>query len=398
VQSARREGYDGAITLIGDEAHLPYDRPPLSKSYLGQDGQPDYYATPEELEKLGVDLRLSTRVVELDPDARQIIVADGGRVPFDELIVATGASPRRLPGGSDLGGVVTLRTLDDAVAIRARLRHGLAVVIIGAGFIGSEIASSAHDMGATVTILEAAPVPLVRAVGEVVGAAISRLHERNGVRLVTGASIDVIHGGEHVTGITLADGEYIPADLVVVGIGAAPATDWLVSSGIELSPRDGGVVCDAYLESSIPGVFAAGDVTHWPNGAMDVTMRLENWTSAAEQGARAGINAVLPDKRMPFETVPYFWSDWYKNRIQFVGTALSDDVSFASGGPDEEKFVALYRTGDRLVGAATLNEQKKIMKLRRLIQTRASYRDALSLVERTEETVSPAAMTEKSTS
>ncbi|WP_349428873.1 FAD-dependent oxidoreductase [Microbacterium sp. LWS13-1.2] len=381
AQAARREGYEGAITLIGDETHLPYDRPPLSKAYLAEDGQPDYYVTEGELAEQSIALRLSTRVSELDPDAREIVLSDGERVAFDELIIATGASPRHLPGAPELDGIVTLRTLDDALAIRGRLRAGLDVVIIGAGFIGSEIASSAHEKGATVTILEAAPVPLVRAVGEVVGAAISTLHERNGVRLVCGAKIEALLGEGRIEAVELAGGERIPADLVVVGIGAAPATSWLASSGIELHPIDGGVVCNAYLQSSIPGVYAAGDVTHWPNGVMDITMRLENWTSAADQGARAGINAVLPDKRAPFETVPYFWSDWYKSRIQFVGSATAESVSFASGGPEEDKFVALYRTGDRLVGAATLNEQRKIMKLRRLIQQRAPYTDALALLE-----------------
>ncbi|WP_426323268.1 NAD(P)/FAD-dependent oxidoreductase [Microbacterium sp. E-13] len=389
AQAARREGYEGEITLIGDESHLPYDRPPLSKAYLAEDGQPDYYATEEEFAAQSIALRLSTRVAELDPDARELVLSDGERVAFDGLIVATGASPRRLPGAPELDGIVTLRTLDDALAIRERLRAALDVVIIGAGFIGSEIASSAHELGARVTILEAAPVPLVRAVGEVVGAAISSLHERNGVRLVCGAKIDALLGEDRIEAVELAGGEKIPADLVVVGIGAAPATAWLASSGIELHPIDGGVVCDAYLQSSIPGVYAAGDVTHWPNGAMDITMRLENWTSAADQGTRAGINAALPDKRAPFETVPYFWSDWYKSRIQFVGSAAAESVSFVSGGPDEDRFVALYRTGDRLVGAATLNEQRKIMKLRRLIHQRAPYADALALLEPADGDVAP---------
>ncbi|MGW0590055.1 NAD(P)/FAD-dependent oxidoreductase [Streptosporangium sp. NPDC002607] len=383
AQAARREGFSGRITLIGDEPHLPYDRPPLSKAYLAEAGEPDYFVAPEELDEQNIAIRLSSRATELDPNAREVVLADASRVPFDKLIVATGASPRRLAIAPDIDGVVTLRTLDDATRIRSRLREGLDVVVIGAGFIGSEIASSAHVQGANVTILEAAPVPLVRAVGEEVGAAISGLHSRNGVRLVCGAQIEAIRGETHVTEVVLADGERIPADLVVVGIGAAPATEWLVSSGIELNPIDGGVVCDEYLESSIPGVFAAGDVAHWPNGVMDVTMRSENWTNAAEQGARAGVNAVVEHKRAAFETVPYFWSDWYQSRIQFVGTASADSVTFASGGPQEDKFVALYRSGDRLVGAATLNEQRKIMKFRRLIQQRGSWDEALALLEQT---------------
>ncbi|WP_158861661.1 NAD(P)/FAD-dependent oxidoreductase [Leifsonia sp. AG29] len=383
AQAARRERFEGDIALIGDEAHLPYDRPPLSKAYLAADGQPDFYATAEELRDLGITLRLSTRVDRLDAEAREVVLSTGERVPFDTLIVATGATPRRLPGVPKLPGVVTLRTLDDALELREMLHDGVDVVIIGAGFIGSEIASSAHEKGATVTILEAAPVPLVRAVGEVVGAALSSLHDRNGVRLVRSARITEIAGVDRVREVVLADGERIPADLVVVGIGAAPATGWLASSGIELNPDDGGVVCDEYLESSIPGVYAAGDVAHWPNRLMDTTMRLENWTSAADQGARAGINAVAPEKRAAFETVPYFWSDWYGSRIQFVGSAVAESVNFASGDPERDRFIALYRTGDRLVGAAALNEQRKVMKLRRVIQLRGTVEDALSLIEET---------------
>lgn len=380
AQAARREGFEGTITIIGDEPHLPYDRPPLSKAYLADDAEADHYATSAELAEAGIELRCGVRATALDVDAKEVVAGDL-RIGYDALVVATGASPRVLPGHGDLDGVVTLRTLDDAQELRKRIRPGADVVIIGAGFIGSEIASSAQERGATVTVLEAAPVPLVRAVGDVVGAAISTLHERNGVRLVCGAQIDQINGDGHVSEVVLSTGERIPAQLVIVGIGAAPATAWLASSGVALHPVDGGIVCDSYLESSAPGVYAAGDLVHWPNGRETGTIRLENWTSASDQGNRAGINAVLPEKRSPFVTVPYFWSDWYHQRIQFVGSAEADSVSFVSGAPDEDRFVALYRAGDRLVGAATLNERRLIMKLRRHIQLGQTWDEALSLVE-----------------
>jgi NADPH-dependent 2,4-dienoyl-CoA reductase/sulfur reductase-like enzyme len=382
VQSARRAGFDGAIALIGSEPHLPYDRPPLSKSYLDASGAPDFFVTPEEVDDLDVSLRLSTTATALDSSRREIHLDDGTRLAYDSAVIATGASPRRIPSFPDLDGIVTLRTLDDADEIRSRLRPGLAVVIVGAGFIGSEIASAAHARGADVTILEAAPVPLVRAVGTEVGAAISALHGRNGVRLVVDARIEEVSGsGGRVSAVRLADDETIPADLVIVGVGAAPATTWLQGSGIDLHAADGGVLCDAYLETSVPDVYSAGDIVHWPNGLLDATMRLENWTSAADQGAAAGANAVTArEDRAVFQTVPYFWSDWYGQRIQFVGTATADAVEFVSGDATSDRFVAFYRSGDRLVGAATLNEQRTVMKLRRLIQNRGSWDEAVALL------------------
>ncbi|BDZ48865.1 pyridine nucleotide-disulfide oxidoreductase [Frondihabitans sucicola] len=367
VQAARRDGYTGSITFVGAERHLPYNRPPLSKAFLEVDGVVDYLATEDELRNdLSVDLRLGCQVLSLDDD-RKILRTSDGPIPYDRLIIATGASPRVLSHLPRMAGIETLRTVDDATRIRSAIVPGADVVIIGAGFIGSEIASSARKRGAKVTIVEASPVPLVRAVGEVVGAAISDLHRRNGTRLLCSAQIERVIGQDHVEGVRLVGGELIAADLVVVGVGAAPATGWLADSGLELSPVDGGLICDRYLRTSADGVYAAGDVAHWPNGLLDTTMRLENWTNAADQGAHAALNALFPDRAEPYETVPYFWSDWYGNRIQFVGTAIADAVSFVSGGPDEEAFVALFRRGDRLVGAATLNEPRKIMKLRRLI-------------------------------
>jgi len=381
VQAARRAGHEGPIILIGSEEHLPYDRPPLSKAYLGATGTPDHFVTEQDLAALEVDLRLGCTAESLDP-GRKVVVAAGVDIAYDSLVVATGASPRSAPGIPDLDGIVTLRTLDDANDIRRRLRAGIEVVVVGAGFIGSEIASSVAGRGIGVTLLDAAPVPLVRAVGETVGAALARLHGRNGVRLIQGARIvEVGSGRGRVTGVMLATGEWIPADLVVVGVGAAPATAWLGGSGVGLHPADGGLLCDEYLETSVADVYGAGDVTHWPNATFDVTMRLENWTNAADQGGRAGANAVVSRQaRTAYSTVPYFWSDWYGSRIQFVGYAAADDVDFVEGGPDEGRFVAFYTSGERLVGVATLNQPRKIMKFRRLIRDRATVTDAKALL------------------
>jgi NADPH-dependent 2,4-dienoyl-CoA reductase/sulfur reductase-like enzyme len=384
VQAARRCGYDGPIVLLGAEEHLPYDRPPLSKEFLTRDSEPVYYRTERELrDDLMVDLRLGQSATGLDTAARTIIAGDV-RIPYRRLIIATGARPRRLRQLRARPGIRTLRTLDDAREIRQAIQPESHLVIVGGGFIGAEIASSARARGATVTIAEIAPVPLVRAVGEVVGRALSGLHGRNGTRLACGVQVEDVLGTRrtrHAEGVRLSTGEVIRADLVIIGIGVAPATEWLAGSGIALSPADGAVLCDEYLRTSAPDVYAAGDVAHWPNRVLDCAMRLENWTNASDQGTQAAINALFPEQARPHETVPYFWSDWYGSRIQFVGTAIAESVSFASGGPDEEKFVALYRTGDRLVGAATLNEPRKVMKLRRLIASRGSWASAVETVK-----------------
>ncbi|GAA0431089.1 NAD(P)/FAD-dependent oxidoreductase [Leifsonia naganoensis] len=381
VEAARRHGFEGDITMIGAEAHLPYDRPPLSKRYLTGESAADYYRTEDAIrDELRVDLRLGTCATALRADDHTVATTSGD-VAYDRLIIATGAAPRTIPGVPALAGIVTLRTLDDADRLRESIRPGAHVVILGAGFIGSEIASSATHLGAEVTVIEAAPVPLVRAVGDVVGRALAGLHQRHGTRLLMDTRIVEYLGSDRIEAVRLSNGDVLRADVVVVGIGAAPATEWLRDSGIGLHPLDGGIICDEYLQSSLPGVYAAGDVAHWPNGALDLVMRLENWTNAADQAAQAGANAADPSHAERYETVPYFWSDWYGQRIQFVGTATAEAVEFASGSPDDSRFVALYRTGDRLVGAATLDERKKIMKLRRHIAERGLFSDAIRILE-----------------
>ena len=385
AESARLAGYEGPITLVGDEFHLPYDRPPLSKQFLKDGAEVDYHTTAEELASLDVKLRLGVPATGLDPTSHRVRVGDNDWIPYQKLIIATGASPRSLPHAPDLDGVIGLRTIDDALALRERLRPGTKLVIVGAGFIGSELASSARDRGADVTIVEAAAIPLVRAVGETVGQALAKLHERNGIPLLCDVQVEELIGATHVEAVRLSTGTSLPAELVVVGVGAAPATGWLADSGIELHPVDGGVIANEFLQTSLEDVYAAGDVVHWPNPAFDgLSVRLENWTNAADQANQAAVNAVTPEDAKPYETVPYFWSDWYESRIQFVGSAVADEVVFASGDPESEKFVALYRSGDRLIGAATLNEQRKIMKLRRIIAKRGTWADALELLNPTE--------------
>ena len=386
VEAARKSGYAGPITLIGGEPHLPYDRPPLSKAFLdvGSDveGAPVVPTFRDEAtlrEDLRVDLRLGAPATALAPAEQVVVLAGGEALPYSRLIVATGGTARNLPGGEDLAGVHVLRTLDDAFAVRAALDAGARTVVVGAGFIGSEVASAARKRGLSCTVLEALPVPLVRSVGVDTGKVAAELHRAHGTDLRCGVGVTALEGSGGVEKVILDDGSVIEADLVVVGIGVRPATGWLESSGIALHPRDGGIVCDEYLRTSLPGVYAAGDVAHFPNPLFDgEMMRVEQWTNAAEQGALAAKNALFPDDAKPSAAVPYFWSDWYDSRIQFVGIPQSDQVRVVSAELGEEKFLALYRRGDKLGGVLTVDRQNQIMKYKRMIAQGASWNDALA--------------------
>jgi NADPH-dependent 2,4-dienoyl-CoA reductase/sulfur reductase-like enzyme len=385
VEAARKADPEVAITLVGAETHLPYDRPPLSKEFLDTDadvaGAPatPTFRTEEHLRsELGVDLRLDTRASALASDGR-LLILDGDAIPYSALVIATGTTPRTLPGTEGLVGVHCLRTLDDAIAIRAALDAGARTVVVGAGFIGSEVASAARKRGLPVTVLESLPTPLVRSVGAATGAVCAELHLRNGTDLRCGVGVAAVNGtAGRVTEVVLDDGSALPADLVVVGIGVRPATDWLAGSGIELDARDGGIVCDATLATNLPGVYAAGDVAHFPHPVFDgLRLRLEHWTNAAEQGALAARNALNPEGAGQLTKVPYFWSDWYGSRIQFVGVPVADEVRVLSSETGDERFLAFYRTGDRLTGALTIDRPAQIMKFSRLIANRAGWAEAL---------------------
>lgn len=381
VETARKEGFQGSITLVGAEPHLPYDRPPLSKAFLeaGSGQEPWFRASDQLADRLEVDLRLGNPATALDPDRRAVVVGDE-EIPYAAVVLATGAAARSLPGTDGLGGVCSLRTLDDARIVRAALDAQARTVVVGAGFIGSEVASAAHQRGLPVSIVEALDVPLSRSVGDEVGRACSALHESHGVDLHRGVAVTGLEQSDgRVTGVRLSDGSVLAADLVVVGIGVRPSTEWLEDSGVKLHETDAGVVCDETLATGVPGVYAAGDVAHWPNPTFDgELMRLEHWTTAAEQAAVAVRNALDPTGATPMSTVPYFWSDWYEHRLQFVGIPRADEVQVVHDGLPGEGFVALYRRDDRLVGTMTVDRPAQIMKYRRLISERAGWEQALA--------------------
>jgi len=378
IESLRQLGYDGTIVAIGAEPHRPYDRPPLSKQVLAGEWDPQATAlrNDEDYDALDVEWRLGVRSESLDPVAKTVTLDDGDAVPYDGLVIATGATPRRLPGAEDLDGVYELRTLDDCVALRTQLERNPTVVVVGAGFIGAEVAATCRGRGLDVVVLEALPVPLERALGAQMGNVCAALHRDRGVdlRLATGVTGFITGDGRRVAGLRLTDGSEIAADVVVVGIGVEPATSWLDGSGLEVR---NGVVCDETLAASAPGVVAVGDVARWPNPLFGVEMRLEHWTNAAEQGLAAAQRLLGGTEA--FAPVPYFWSDQYDRKFQFVGVSGPDDtVEVVHGSTDDFQFVALYGRDDRLVGALALNRPRQLMPYRRLISERASFADALA--------------------
>jgi len=377
AETLRRDGFDGRIVAIGEEPHVPYDRPPLSKEFLAGSSQPDDIVLRRQgIDDLDLDRRFDARAVALDPVRRKLELHDGERVAFDGLVIATGSSPRRLPAQPDLAGVFTFRTVDDALAVRELLEARPRVVIVGAGFIGSEIAATCRGRHLDVTVLEALPQPMVRGLGPVLGEACARLHRDHGVDLRLGVGVETVEGDGRVERVRLADGTTVDADLLVVGVGVAPNTSWLASSGLTL---DNGVVCDETCLAA-PGIVAAGDVARWPNPLFDdEIMRLEHWTNATEQGVHAAKRLLEGDPGTPFAPVPFVWSDQYDVKIQTVGRIGADlDLHIAHGSIDELQFVGLFGRDGRIVGALGFNRARVIMQYRRMIAERASWDDALA--------------------
>lgn len=369
VETLRREGCDAPITLIGDELHAPYDRPPLSKQILASQWEADRLPlrTAAELEPLDLDLRLGAAAVALDLPARTVHLAGGGDVGFDTLVVTTGVRPRRLPGQ----GAHVLRSLDDALRLRGRLGPGKRLVVVGAGFLGAEAAAVATGLGCAVTMLEPAPVPLAHAVGAEVGLVLSQAHREHGVDLRTGVAVAAVTE----EGVRLADGSLVAADEVLVAIGSLPNTEWLAGSGLTVAD---GLVCDEY-SSAAPGVYAAGDVARWHNPLFGVSMRIEHRTNAAEQGMAVARNLMRPGARKPFAPVPYFWSDQYDMKIQAYGYLRGhDEVKIVDGDLGVRKFVAVYRRAGRLAGALAVGMLPKTIRAwRQAVATGATWQEAV---------------------
>ena len=377
AEALRRDGFDGPVTLIGAENHPPYDRPPLSKQVLAGDWEPERAALTdsEELEEDEIEARLGLRATALDLDARELTLHTGETVAFDGLVIATGARCRTMPGTEGLGGVHVLRSLDDCLALRADLEAvPQRVVVVGAGFIGAEVAATARGRGLEVTVVEALPTPLGRVLGDEMGRVCAEVHRDHGVDLRTSVGVDRIEGDRRVERVALTDGSIIDADVVVVGIGVVPNTEWLDGSGLQVGD---GVLCDASCLAA-ERVTAAGDVARWPNQLFGETMRVEHWDNAAAQGAHAARRLLNPETG-PFTPVPWFWSDQYDRKIQLAGRVRPDDeVRVVNGSVDERRFAAIYGRAGRIVGVLGFNRPRHVMRYRALIEQGASFDEALA--------------------
>jgi 3-phenylpropionate/trans-cinnamate dioxygenase ferredoxin reductase component len=371
VDALRKRGFDGTITWIGAEAELPYDRPPLSKQILRGEWEPARTALKANYDALGVDLRLGTRATRLDLQTRAVELEGGARVPFDGLVIATGAKPRMLRGADGLSGVFTLRTLRDALAVKQALERRPRVAIIGAGFIGLEVAASCRTLGLDVTVLETLDAPLAPAIGSEMGQAIAEMHRERGVRLRTGVAVRGFEGSGSVSALRLSDGTTEPADLVIVGIGVTPETGWLESSGLALGD---GVLCDERCAASADGVVACGDVARFKTGMNGATVRIEHWSNAVEQAA-AAVARLLDGPSAPrFTSVPYFWSDQYDAKIQFAGRRSPDDtLRIVEGSVAERNLVAHYGRAGKLTAVLTVNKPAAFIRGRKAIGDAADF-------------------------
>ena len=373
VRALRAQGFDGRVTVVGAERHRPYDRPPLSKGFLTGSTDEAELSLLLDDEDLQVDWLLGTTAVALDPAARTVDLADGSSVTSDGVVLATGSRARRLsppPGRGDdaLAGVHVLRTLDDAVALRDDLARAAALVVVGAGFIGAEVASSARSLGLEVTVVEAMATPLAGPLGPEMGAAVGALHADHGVRLLTGTGVARLVGSGRVEGVELLDGTLLPADVVLVGVGAAPEVEWLASSGLDVA---GGVATDATGATAAAGVVAVGDCALALDARTGRPHRSEHWTHALQQPASAV--ATLLGAPTPHTALPYFWSEQYGLQVQLVGSrAAGDAVTVVHGSLEDRAFVATYERAGTLVAVLGVGAPGPFNRWRRTLRTQAA--------------------------
>ncbi|MEV6028410.1 FAD-dependent oxidoreductase [Streptomyces sp. NPDC052036] len=371
ARSLRQRGYDGRLVVIGEEPHRPYDRPPLSKEFLaGTIGEAEL-ALERDDEDLRAEWVLGARAIGLDRTERAVRLADGRGIRADGVVVATGAAARTLPGTKGLAGVHVLRTLDDARALREDLARGGRLVVVGGGFVGAEVASTAYALGLDVTVIEAAPTPLAGPLGETMGRVVAALHTDHGVPLLCGVGVKGLSGERRVDAVLLEDGRGVPADTVVVGVGARPCDEWLQGSGIAL---DNGVKCGADGRTSVAGVVAVGDCANWYDPSAGTHRRVEHWTGALERPDAAVAALLAYGAREPaVPRPPYFWSDQYGVKIQFVGCAAgADSVAVEEGAIDDRSFLAVYRRGGRPVAVLGMNQPRLFTRRRKQFTATAS--------------------------
>ncbi|WP_163567280.1 NAD(P)/FAD-dependent oxidoreductase [Fodinicola feengrottensis] len=371
AEQLRRAGHSGPITMLGAEVHPPYDRPPLSKEVL----RGDRTAADVVLQDTAffadnqVELRTGVRAIGVDTEKRLVSLENGPAVPYEELVIATGLVPRQLPAAAGLAGLHVLRTVDHSLRIRESVGSGPAL-IVGAGFIGCEVAASLRALSVPVTIVDPLPAPLAGAVGETIGRLVARLHVEAGVDLRCGVGVAEIldDGAGRVSGVKLSDGTEIAAHLIVSGIGSRPAVEWLAGSAIEVA---NGITCDERGRTSADGVWALGDVAAWFRPALGKHVRVEHWTNAGEQASVVASDIVGGDQPTRPPVVPYFWSDQYGLKIQALGDIdPSEEVRVLTD--DGRRFLAVYVNDGRITGAVGCGRAGQLMKLRPLIARQAA--------------------------
>ncbi|MCX4693778.1 NAD(P)/FAD-dependent oxidoreductase [Streptomyces sp. NBC_01408] len=363
VQTAvalREQGFEGPVTLLGAEPHQPYDRPPLSKAVLL--GTAEGSAFDVDFEGLGIELRLGTEVTGLRAAERELDT-EAGPVPYGVLVLATGAQPLTLPGTEGVPGVHLLRTLDDAARLRPVLAAAPRAVVVGAGWIGAEFATAAREAGCEVTVVEAADRVLAGALPAEVAEPMGRWYAEAGAELITGAKVAGIEEGR----VLLADGRALPAGAVVVGIGARPATGWLAGTGVQLGP-DGSVTADAYLRTSLPGVYAVGDCASFPSARYGTRLLVHHWDNALQGPRTVAANILAAEAAKVYDPVPYFWSEQFGRFVQYAGHHGGADTLLWRGDPAEPTWSVCWLRAGALVAVLAVGRPRDLAQGRKLIE------------------------------
>jgi len=377
IEALRREGYEGAIVALGEEPHLPYDRPPLSKQFLtGEWDQEKISLRKQGFDDLGITWRRGERAQALDAGAKEIVLESGERLGYGGLVIATGSVAKRLPFGRDLAGIHVLRSLGDAVALRDELGRSPRVLVVGAGFIGMEAAATCREIGLEVSVVEPLEAPLLRGLGPVLGPYVGEKHRSKGVELRCGVGVEGFEGQGRVERVRLAGGDSIDADVVIVGIGVAPAIGWLEGSGLEL---DDGIVCDGAGGTKLPDIVAVGDAARWHNPLARGPVRYEHWTSAVEQADFVAARLLRGPDVPALSQVPYVWTDQFELRLAVAGRiSPGAEMHVCKGSLEEERCLVLFGREGRLEGAAGLRRPRPLLAARKRIGEGISFEEAIA--------------------
>jgi 3-phenylpropionate/trans-cinnamate dioxygenase ferredoxin reductase subunit len=362
----RQEGFDGKVILIGAEPQPPYERPPLSKDYLRGESsfEQALVQPPDFFRENGIETRFGVRATRVDAAEKVVELDDGERVAYDELLIATGGRNRRFPvPGLDLEGVHNLRTVADCDRIRAEIAPGQKAVVVGMGFIGSEVAASLRQSGVEVVVVDRNKVPLRRVLGEEVGRVIEGIHRDHGATLIFEDTVAAFEGADRVERVVTQGGRRIECDFVVVGLGVEPVTELLADTGAQI---DNGIAVDEFCRTGVEGIYAAGDVANHYHPVFERRIRVEHWQNALNQGPAAARNMLGKDE--PYDDIPWFWSDQYDFNLQYTGFHTEWDELVVRGNMEERSFVAFYRKDERVVAAVAGNRGKDLRRSMRLIK------------------------------